>query len=157
MAITQESRWVAAAPFRAHVRFVSAVSGLPWSAIALEAGVPLTVVHHLLDMRPGRQVHRLRADLAEQLLAVTVESVEQLARAFVPAGTARDHAARLTRFGWTAETLAARLHITVGELRSVARGETGHVSRLLELRMASLAASTAYTEELRRSSAPRAA
>lgn len=71
--------WVLAAPFRAHVRHVGEVTGLPWRVLALCAGVEPTLVRHLLFGRDGRLVRRLHVVTARQLLALDTQTFRLLA------------------------------------------------------------------------------
>lgn len=137
-----DERWVAAAPFRAHLNHVCASTSTPWTVVALHAGLPIGLVHDLLDTRPGRRVHRIAPELARRVLTVTVESVRRLDAVSVPARTARQAIHRLMAGGWTCVALGRRLRMSVHELDALANGTLPEVPALLELRLAALLATS---------------
>ena len=77
--------WVTAAPFRAHVRHLMEVSGLPLPAIAARAGVSRPLVEHLLFGRRGRHVRRISPHSAQRLLAVTPAALQACRAVRLPA------------------------------------------------------------------------
>jgi hypothetical protein len=60
--------WVQAAPFRALAARLLDLTGLPWPALAEQAGVPPAVIHRLLFGREGRPSRRIPRDCAQRLL-----------------------------------------------------------------------------------------
>lgn len=63
--------WVLAAPFRAHLHQVRAVTGLPWEVIACAAGVSPTLVRHLIYGDNGRFARRISPLTARRLAELT--------------------------------------------------------------------------------------
>lgn len=133
-------RWVTAAPFRAHLTHLCASTELPWSVIALHAGLPVGLVHHLLDTRPGRGVERIAPKFARQVLALKAQPLAELRSALVPAAAARHAAGCLLDRRWTTNTLAWRLHDSVVGMDALVAGQRSHVPALLELRLRALVA-----------------
>ena len=133
-----DRHWVAAAPFRAHLQHVSAVTATPWQVLALHAQLPVGLVRDLLDVRPGRRVHRIAPELAEQVWSVTPESVRGLADAHVPARSTRNTLRRLVAAGWTCRSLAHRLHVSLAQLDALVNGLLPEAPALLDLRLAAL-------------------
>lgn len=135
-----ERKWVAAAPFRAHLNHVCGTTGLSWPVVALEAGMPLGLVRDLLDVRPGRRVQRIAPDLAFEILSITPQSLLAVRSRAVPARSTRQTLRRLVADGWTCATLASRLHASVGDLDALAAGVLPEVPALLDLRLTELLA-----------------
>lgn len=133
-----ERRWAAAAPFRAYLHHVCDATGLSWTVVALQAGIPLGLVRDLLDVRPGRQVRRIASDLARRILSITPQSIEQLRTRTVPASASRDTLRQLLSDGWTRATLASHLHASVNELDALATGLLPEVPALFDLQLTEL-------------------
>ncbi len=144
-----DRHWVAAAPFRAHLNHVSAVTSTPWQVLALHAQLPVGLVRDLLDVRPGRRVHRIAPELAEQVWSITPEAVLELRHAVVPARSARLTLRRLVAAGWTCHSLARRLHVPLGQLDALVNGLLPEVPALLDLRLAALLATGEPSPALR--------
>jgi hypothetical protein len=135
-----ERKWVAAAPFRAHLNHICGSTGLSWPIVALEAGMPLGLVRDLLDVRPGRRVQRIAPDLAFQILSITPQSILEVRSRAVPARSTRQALRRLVADGWTCATLASRLHTSWSELDALAAGLLAEVPALLDLQLTELLA-----------------
>lgn len=148
-----DSRWVIAAPFRAHLRHICDSTGTPWAVVALHAGLPVRLVRDLLDTRPGRRVHRIAPVLAGQLFEVTEEAIHLLNDQLVPAHTARGVLLRLEQHGWTRRDLACRLHLSKTMLDGLAEGLVADLSARDELRLSALLATGEPSPGLRRTSA----
>ncbi len=137
-----DRHWVPAAPFRAHFNHVCDGAGLPWPSVALYAGLPLDVVAHLLDLRPGRQVHRITGRLARRVLAIDAEAIGALATSTVEAEPSQRAAQRLRVLGWSPDALAQRLHVSQGHLADLLTEGTPRVPALVDLRLRTLLALT---------------
>ncbi|GAB3924244.1 hypothetical protein GCM10011575_03060 [Microlunatus endophyticus] len=123
--------WVDAAPFRAHVRHLMELTGVPWRTLAVLADVPPQSVDHLLRGRAGRPVPRLHPLIAERLFHLTHTAV-------VDAGRRRVHAARtrvllgcLVDRGWLISEIARRTQLPVSGLSALAIGEDTVCSQLV--------------------------
>ena len=55
-----DRHWVAAAPFRAHLNHVSAVTSTPWQVLALHAQLPVGLVRDLLGGAPDSRAIDVR-------------------------------------------------------------------------------------------------
>lgn len=111
--------WVQAAPFRAHVRHLLDTTGLPWPVVALEAGVPPALVHHLLFGRRGRRMTRIPPQSAVALLRLDAVSLLGTAARWVPAGPTAARVADLLSRGLQASTLARHCRLTESELEAL--------------------------------------
>jgi hypothetical protein len=152
-----EPSWIAAAPFRAHLNHVCSATGLPWPVVALHAGLPLGLVRHLLDTRPGRQVHRIAPEFARQVFGVSEQSLRDLRTSTAPAGAAHRAARRLVGLGLPAPALARQLRVSHGDLRALLAGAVTEVPTLLELRLRALVVLTEPGRPARAGSPRRAA
>ncbi len=153
----QEPNRVAAAPFRSHLIHECAIAGVSWSVAALHAGLPIPLVHQLLDVRPGRRVERIAPELAERVLGVNAPSLRSLAVSHVPASAARTTLTRLVRAGWAPFDVARRLHLAVGEVDAIASGAASRVTKLIDLRLTALLATASPPSTQRRRATRRAA
>jgi hypothetical protein len=88
--------WVLAAPFRAHLLRVHAETRLPLPALALQAGLPLALVDHLVHGRRGRRMHRIPPAAARRLLALGPATFDELAERRIEAATTLASWCRLT-------------------------------------------------------------
>ncbi|WP_114561187.1 hypothetical protein [Desertihabitans aurantiacus] len=119
MILTTDHRWVLAAPFRAHVKHLLTVAGLPWRALALHAGVEPGLVRALLRGRPGepgRALRRLPAEPAARLLALTPARLTALASRHVEAATTTRRLRRLHAQGLDTAELAHCLQLRPAEV-----------------------------------------
>lgn len=134
------SAWVEAAPFRSHLRHLCATSGLPWTVIALHAGLTLRHADTLLHGRGGRRLRRLPRPAAVRLWALTVPELLVLPQVMVPADpTSRRISSLLLdgmslpllcrELGWTSPRLAAVLD---AEASTVSAAEALQVRALIE-------------------------
>lgn len=116
------TEWVLAAPFRAHVRHVGEVTGMPWRVLALVAGVQPALMRSLLFGRQGRQVRRLHIVTARLLLALDATTLRLLGgrrcRAEHTRGRIRDLLGDLD-----ADELAAMTRCSTSELTALAEGD----------------------------------
>lgn len=134
--------WVDAAPFRAHLTHVAEVSGVPWSVIAVHAGVPVSLAARLLFRRRGRLLQRLPMDCAQRLLAVTPETALSLLRARMPSPPTSGRLLELMRRGWAIEDLAEELACPTGVLRQLVTCEATSVAVVLAHTVKALLASS---------------
>jgi hypothetical protein len=121
--------WAPAAPVRKHVQELRR-SGASLRSIGRAAGVSPTTVHRLLRGEPYRcraAPHRMHADEARRLLAVTAGATEQVAARRDAAGT-RLRLRALTAVGHPTVSLAVRLGLDPGTIRDIANGHTRTVS-----------------------------
>lgn len=107
-------RWVAAKPFRAHIRRIQSETGLPWRAVAGAAGVPDQVVRGLLLGHDGRAVRRIAPHYARRLYRLDTAGLLTALKEPVPAGRAIRAAQRLHGIGRTTAALADL--VNTGEL-----------------------------------------
>ncbi|MGB4272089.1 MAG: hypothetical protein WBJ44_06805 [Propionicimonas sp.] len=132
--ITSEDHdWVLAAPFRAHLVHLQAVTGLPWAALAAQAGVSPTLVDHLVFGRRGRRVTRLAPESAARLLAVTSAGLAALSGAWVPTAATAHRLELLVTDGCSVHDLADWCRLTPTAL--LALPESPRCTRLTELLM----------------------
>lgn len=111
--------WVLANPFRAHVRHLIDSTGLPWPAIAIEAGVSTTFLHHLLFGRRGRPIPRIPQDVAECLLSLQATDLHQTMARRVPAARTASRVSALLAAGHDAVRLAQFCRLADFELRAL--------------------------------------
>lgn len=122
--------WVDAAPFRAHVRHLVAVTGVAWRTIAVLADVPSQSVDHLLRGRQGRPVPRLHPLIAERLFHLTREAVADAAVRPVHAGRTQLLLRCLTARGWQLPEVARRTQVPEEELDAIAAGTARSCTQL---------------------------
>ena len=108
--------WVLAAPFRAHLRQLHAMTGLPWPVLALAAGVSPALVRHLVLGHRGRQLRRLSPVSARRLLRLDAARLAELATEWVPAQTTAERVARLLAAGCDPEALARWCRVSPSQL-----------------------------------------
>lgn len=96
--------WVDAAPFMLHTRWLLAVSGLPWRALAVAAGVPSGVVRALAGSGP--RTGRMRSRDAARLLKLQPDTLAERARTNVPIHTTRRMMRILSNRGWPDAAIA---------------------------------------------------
>jgi hypothetical protein len=111
-----EYGWVHAAPFRAHLRLLLDLTGLPWPVMALKAGVSTRLVRRLLFVDRGRRLPKLPRDSALRLLSLNDAALAELGRTWVPADETRRHLAELLAAGCPAPTLARYCRLSLTEL-----------------------------------------
>ena len=116
------TQWVAAAPFRYHVRHLIAATGVPWQMVAIVAELPQQQVRTLLYGRDGRRRPRLSPYAARRLLAVTAEQLLAMRNQRAPASLVRDNLAALLDDGVNIEALAPWLSLDVGTVARLADG-----------------------------------
>lgn len=127
----QNHAWVLAAPFRAHVRQIQAVTTLPWAALAAHAGVSPTLVHHLVFGRRGRPVRRISRETAVRLLALTSADLAALSGSWVATAVTADRLRVLLAGGCNVDSLAAWCRLTPSAL--LALEDAPRCSRFTEL------------------------
>lgn len=132
--------WVHAAPFRAHLRHVAAVSGLPWPVLAVLAGVSTSLADHLLHGRNGRPVRRLARESAARLLELTPDVALTRAAGWVPPDRATRIARHLADRGWAAHEIADAGAVDHVVVRALLFGEPSLVPRIAEARLLVLVA-----------------
>lgn len=116
--------WVAAEPFRAHVRHLVAVSGLPWPAVAVAAGLSVTMLDHLLHGRRGRPLLRISPLVAAALFVLDPHELARAARAWVPVQRTRDTLLGLLAEGADLGGLSRFSGLPRATLAAIAAGDT---------------------------------
>jgi hypothetical protein len=111
-----EYGWVPAAPFRAHLRHLLDLTGLPWPVVALKAGVPPRLVRRLLFVDQGRRLPKLPRESAMRLITLNDATLAELAHTWVPADDTRHHLAEVLARGCPAPQLARYCRLSVPEL-----------------------------------------
>jgi hypothetical protein len=124
--------WIPAAPFRAHVRHVIEVAEIPWQVAAVEAGVSLSLVQHLLWGRTGRVPSRIAPAAAARLLRLTASDLAGLHRGMVPATETTRRLRELLAAGWAPDRLAGFCRLRPTELAALVEGDTVGCTRLTE-------------------------
>lgn len=132
--------WVDAAPFRAHLRFLSGVGSLTTEDVATLAGISTSAADHLLHGRAGRSVRRISPEVARRLLAITANDVRSMRWRLGPARRARLALAALRRAGRTDAEIAELAGISATDLAELA-GSAEHCSQLLIIRLTTVARS----------------
>lgn len=108
--------WVDAAPFRAHLEHLVEASGVPWSVIAVHAGIPTGLASRLRHRPAGRPLQRIPAHLAKRLLDVTPEVARSLRNTRVPAAATVRRLTELLRRGWSTGDVADALNCPQAEI-----------------------------------------
>ncbi len=114
--------WLPATPFRSHVNALIAATGLPWRAVALQAGVPPRVVRTLILGRGGRLNRKIPRSAAISLLALSETALKQLRRRYVPCDAARRLVGRLRAAGLDDHDIATLLRLDDWSLTSIDTG-----------------------------------
>lgn len=133
---TRASTWVDAAPFRAHLRHLMAVSSLSSSAVALLAGLSPAFAFRLLHGRGGRPLRRISPETARQLLRITTAEARAVRSRSVPAASTQQHLRRLLEHGYPAEELAERLDVPPSAVEALLTAQVQVCPQLLALRVA---------------------
>ncbi len=132
--------WVDAAPFRAHLRFLTGVGLLSTEDVATLAGISASAADHLLHGRAGRPVRRISPEVARRLLAISATDVRSLRWRLGPAEKAQLLLAELSRAGHSDAQIADEARVSATELAELA-GSPSHCSVLLIIRLTTLARS----------------
>lgn len=138
------STWVDATPFRAHLRFLTAVGSLSAADVAALAGISSAAAGHLLDGRDGRTLRRISPEMARRLLSVSVADVRGLRWRLMPAGRARAQLERLRRAGLSNHDIAELTGLSVVEVAGLPGAR--HCSELVTVRL--LATARAHDAQL---------
>lgn len=123
--------WVQAAPFRAHLRRLLELTGLPWPVLAYQADVPASMVEHLLFGRNGRLPTRIPVESARRLFALREATLLELRTCWVPADRTRADLVALLVQGCPPRSLARYCRLSEPQL--LATLEASRCSRLTEL------------------------
>lgn len=123
--------WVDAAPFRAHLLHISASAGIPWSVIAVHAGVPQSLAARLVFGTGRRRLPRLPDDCARRLLAVTPESAQALRKTRTASAATTRRLRELRRRGWTQGELATACACSPAEVEALLNGSPGFIPLVL--------------------------
>lgn len=126
-------RWVATAPFRAHLRQLLAETGLPWRVVASEAGVPDRVIRGLLHGRAGRPLRRIAPHYARRLLRMDATSLSEALRELIEATAAHAAAHLLLGSGWPVARIAAVAELTDAEAEALLLGRMDRVPRRVQV------------------------
>lgn len=132
-----DTSWVEAGPFRAHLRHLMAVGRLDATEVAVVLGLSTRAVRHLLEGRSGRVTRRISPHTARRLLLVDAEDVRGLRWCVTPADAARAAARRLLADGWAPDALATVAGVGLDELRSLEGSP--RCNRLMAVRLLGLA------------------
>ncbi|HHV20537.1 MAG TPA: hypothetical protein GXZ30_03230 [Propionibacterium sp.] len=124
--------WIAAAPFRAHVRHVLTEEPLPWRAFAGHARVPDNVVRGLLGLG-GRRLRRIAPHFARALIAIDAPSLRASLARPVPPDEMIIAARFLSRSGWPVAEVARIGHLPEPRLGALLRGEELFITHRSEL------------------------
>lgn len=132
--------WVDAAPFRAHLRFLTAVGSLTTDDVAALAGISASAADHLLNGRAGRSVRRISPEVARRLIGISTADVRGLPWRLVPAEKALTQLARLRRSGFSDIQIAELAGVSPIELAALSDAPR-HCSQLLTIRLTATAQS----------------
>lgn len=132
-------RWVAAAPFRAHLRHLMSETQLPWRALAGHAGVPDRVVRGLLLGRAGRPMRRIAPHYARRLLRLTPEQLQRSLQELIPSDQAQHAAHLLLGAGWSPRELMTVAEVTRPEIDALLMGQVSRVPRRVQTLLAAAA------------------
>ncbi len=127
---TTRTHWVDPAPFRAHLRYLIEVSGLPWQAVVLCAGLSRDLGAHLLFGRDGRAIRRLHPGCAADLLAVQPHDLARLAAVRVPAASTTRRVNELLHGGDSVDDIAAWARVPAATIVALAHDELDICSAL---------------------------
>ena len=133
---TDADGWVEAAPFRAHLRHLMAVSSMSASCVALLVGISPRLAANLLYGRSGRPLRRISPDTARKLLRVTGADARETRFRTVPAHPTAGHLRQLSAVGWSDEGLAELLGLRADELAGIRAGTLSSCTQLAALRAA---------------------
>jgi len=139
--------WVDAAPFRAHLRFLTGVGLLTIEDLATLADISVSAADHLLHGRAGRAVRRISPEMARRLLAISANDVRSMRWRLGPAEKAQIPLAELRRAGHSDAEIAEVAGISATELAELAT-RPQHCSQLLIIRLTTMA--RCYANELGR-------
>ncbi|HEX8510659.1 MAG TPA: hypothetical protein VF635_14325 [Propionibacteriaceae bacterium] len=128
--------WIEAAPFRAHLRHLMAVSDLSASAVAVLAGISPRCAYRLLHGRAGRPLRRISPETARKLLRVSAVDARAVRRRTVPSASTARHLDELLGSGWNEEELARLLGLTHSEVAAIRAQTSRSCSQLAALRVA---------------------
>lgn len=116
-ATSPQFAWVPAAPFRAHLASLLALTGLPWPVFALAGNVPTRLVRRLVSGQP-RRLSKLPAEHARRLLMLTESTLTELASSQIPSGPAQEQLTALIAQGYSIAELARYCHLSTPELEA---------------------------------------
>jgi hypothetical protein len=128
--------WVAAAPFRAHVRHLLEATGLPWRVVAVHADAPERMVASLLFGRGDRPLRRIPPDVARRLLSVRISALAALATQSVPVTLARSALTLLRQSGASLSAISHDVGVDAGDLTRILAPNTRFTTRRIELLLA---------------------
>ncbi|MET1003894.1 MAG: hypothetical protein ABWX96_00005 [Propionibacteriaceae bacterium] len=111
--------WVDAAPFRAHLKHLMAVSHLSSSAVAMLAGVSPRLAYRLLHGHGGRPLRRVSPDIARKLLQVTAAEARAVRVRPVPAARTRTNLRKLQAAGWSLPDLALAVGLPESQIEEL--------------------------------------
>ncbi len=131
---------VQAAPFAAHLKYISSVIRLPWQVLVLAVGVPQRWGELLVNGVGGTPLPVVPTGVAERILSLSEDIGTQLSSQQVDAEDTAERILFLLRSGWHPPALARVAGLSLLELSAVLRG-TPQVSRLTELRVLALESS----------------
>ena len=133
-----QGRWVDAAPFRAHLRYLCSSAGLPWQVVALHAGLTLRHADVLLHGRRGRPLRRLPRPAAQLLWQVDVAGLRALQRTTQPSDPTSTRLSAALARGLTPRHLCRVMGWSPARLTAVLGGEARRVSAVDALRARAL-------------------
>jgi hypothetical protein len=128
--------WVDAAPFRAHLRHLMAVSGLSSSAVAVLADISPTFANRLLHGRGGRHLRRISPVTACKLLQITPVEARGVRTCVVSATSTRQQLAMLRCRGLSAGAIAELSGLSLDTVAALLNGAAANCTRLVALRVA---------------------
>lgn len=141
--------WVDAAPFAAHLAYLSATTGVPWPVVAAYAGLSLRSAERLMSSAGAARLRRIPRTSAHQLMAVEPHHLASLRATWVNAEPTVRRVALLVGSGAPITQLAGQLGCRPDLVARLADGEAATVTADIALR-ARIACETADRERLQR-------
>ncbi len=133
-------KMVQAAPFAAHLRYISSVARLPWQVLVSAVGVSQRWGEMLVNGVAGCPLPVVPPEVAERIFSLSEDISTQLSSKQVDARETAERILFLLRSGWHPPALARHVGLSLPELSAVLRGAP-KVSRLTELQISALESS----------------
>ncbi len=116
--------WVDAAPFTAHLRFLTALPQVSPEVVALLAGVAPRVTRRMLTGDGGRPLRRISPETAGRLYAVTPAVLAECRRRMVPAAPVAARMQQLLAAGWSVADWSGRTQLDSAAVEALLAGLT---------------------------------
>ncbi len=127
------TRWVLAAPFRAHVSHLIGNAQVPWPVVAYQAGVPLGTLRTLLFGRHGRPRGKITHEVAQRLFDLRLSDLARLRVAQTRAEPTSERIRSLRDKGATWEQIGAFSGLTPADCQSLGNGTRPYCSVATEI------------------------